>query len=93
MTEHEQALADKHAEQLAEYDLMTLANEHGKFAIAIDYPLTQQQQLALERLQLRGWVTLIDVALSSAIDGHFMRIFLLSSSAKLWMSTYIRNKR
>ena len=50
---------DEHAEH-ALLSLMT--SETHKFAIAVDYPLTQAQQDALERLQLRDWIRLIDVS-------------------------------
>ncbi len=92
MSPHEQVLVDRLVEQAYEYDLLQLANEHGKFAIAVNYPLSRHQQQALERLQVRQWVQLIDVACTESSSGQLMRIFLVSSSAKLWKTTYEQAK-
>ena len=69
----------------AEYMILQLMTpDTKKFAIAIDYPLDEARQQALERLQLRGWVRLIDVS-SSAVSGfNLMRIFHVMPEAVAW---------
>lgn len=65
-----------------ELKLLRLSNELGKFAIPIlPQPLSEPQQLALERLQVRGWITLIDVTPIAGMTGLY-RIFLLSAEAR-----------
>ncbi len=65
-----------------ELELLKLANEHGKFAIPIlTQPLSEPKQLALERLQQRRWITLIDVTPIANMTGLY-RIFLLSPEAR-----------
>ena len=71
----------------AEFDLLKLANKFGKFAVHLAFDaLTEQQQFALERLQVRRWVTLIDVSpiATSAAGMRVMRIFLASDEAMRW---------
>jgi hypothetical protein len=48
--------------------------------------LSEQQQYALERLQIRRWVTLIDLSpvSTSAAGMRVMRIFLASDEAMRW---------
>ena len=49
----------------AESKILALANELGKFGVPLTANLADDQQLALERLQLSGRIRLIDVSLVS----------------------------
>lgn len=70
------------AEEKAELELLKLSSEKGKFAIAVGYPMSQEQQDALERLQLRDWIRLIDVS-TIEHDKKFrlFRVFMLTPPA------------
>jgi hypothetical protein len=72
---------DDTPEQAEERKVLEAANEHGKFAVQVGYAPSEAWQLALERLQLKRWVTLIDVTSIMHSPGRLMRIFLLSEEA------------
>lgn len=71
-----------------EYNLLKLANEHGKFALELltkDSPgPLKDAQAALERLQMRGWVRLIDISPLPSYPGRLFRIFLATDEALTW---------
>lgn len=72
-------------EERAEYKVLALMTpDTHKFAIQVNYPLSEEKQQALERLQLRDWIRLIDVADVSAFPGVLMRIFLVMPQAVTW---------
>ena len=73
MTDHE----------AAEWKILSLGSEKGKFAIPIGATLALDDSYALERLQLRGWIRLIDVSTIAAMEGVF-RIFLIMPEAAAW---------
>lgn len=54
--------------------LLDLANERGKFAIGLNAHLTQDEQNALEELQLTGRIRLIDVTPITYLPGIY-RVF------------------
>jgi hypothetical protein len=70
-------------DEVAELGLLRLASEKGKFAVSIRRNMSQADQDALERLQLREWIKLIDVTpiwLSEG-RGDLFRIFMLTPPA------------
>jgi hypothetical protein len=70
-------------DEQAEWDVLKTANDQGKFAVPLgvgDERLTP----ALLRLQVRRWVTLIDVSAISLDPTHLYRIFLASDEAMTW---------
>jgi hypothetical protein len=48
-------------DQREELKLLRLASEKGTFAIGLGANMGKDQQFALERLQIREWIKLIDV--------------------------------
>jgi hypothetical protein len=70
--------------EAAERQLLEMATPEGKFALQVGMNLPRDLQLALERLQLKRWVTLIDVTPVSAYPDRVCRIFLLSDEAMIW---------
>ena len=72
-------------EEDAERELLSLmTRDTHKFAIAVDFQLTQAQQHALERLQLRDWIRLIDVSVISVSYGKIVRVFRVMPEAVRW---------
>lgn len=75
-------------EEEVEYGVLGLMTEHTyKFAIEIGYRGTQEFQDALERLQNRPWIRLIDVSLIDGAEnarGRIMRIFRVLPDAVAW---------
>lgn len=72
-------------EQREEYNWLALATEDThKFGLAIGYPVTLAQQEALERLQLRGWIQLIDVTTTAESLGSIVRVFKVAPTALMW---------
>lgn len=72
-------------EQQHEYEILKLANESGKFAIEVGTdPGGKDLQFALERLQTRRWITLIDISPISEYPGLLFRLFLASDEAMTW---------
>jgi hypothetical protein len=67
----------------AEYELLQLAAPDGKFAIGVGFP--QPNQSALDRLQRRQWIALVDIsAILTNPEAGLMRIFLASDVAMEW---------
>lgn len=72
-------------DQIAEFGVLKMANEHGAFALQLGVPLMPPPlQFALERMQRRGWVTLIDLSPISEHPDRLFRVFLASSAALTW---------
>lgn len=72
-------------DETAERDLLALANERGKFGVEVGYPLDERRQEALERLQERDWIRLIDVSTTAVSQGKVLRLFLLTKAALDWL--------
>ena len=71
-------------EQRHELAILRLATQGGVFAVAVGRPSVDGEfQFALERLQKRRWISLIDVTpiATSEVPGAIYRIFLLSPEA------------
>ena len=78
------------AEQ-AEYYLLSYAErDNYKMAIEVGCPLEEPLQTALERLQVRDWVRLIDVSPIAALRGKLLRIFRVMPDAVQWMESVRR---
>jgi hypothetical protein len=71
-------------EEQAEYELLKLANDKGKFAIPMAANMTDDHSDALERLQLREWIKLIDVSPLSIQTGKVFRVFMITPAARTW---------
>ena len=77
-------------DEQAEHVLLSLmTSDTHKFAIALNYPLSEAQQFALERLQLRDWVRLIDVSSIActpvtAFPVAVFRVFRVMPEAVQW---------
>ena len=70
-------------EDAADAELLSLATEDtGKFAIGIDYKLSDALQLALERGMQNEWFRLVDVSVAAESQGHICRIFLLTAAGR-----------
>lgn len=65
---------------LADFEILRLASDKRKFAIALDYPLDQRRQDALERGQEHEWFRLIDVTRVEAGRGQVLRVFRLTDA-------------
>lgn len=72
------------ADEQAEHELLGMANEQGKFAVALGHSMDKRLQAALERLQIRRWVTLIDLSNIAEMPGPVFRIFLATPEAMTW---------
>lgn len=66
----------------ADWRLLSLANEKGKFAIPFGLAPAPELQAALERGIDREWFTLVDVGTVSALPGVLMRVFRLTRSGR-----------
>lgn len=71
-------------EERHEAKILRLANEHGKFAIELGFIGSVDQQQALERLQLRRWILLIDISGVVSHPGRLFRVFMASDEAMAW---------
>lgn len=72
-------------DESVELEIMNLATATtNKVVVKVDAYLGPERQSALERLQLRGWLRLIDVASINATHGALARIFVLSPAALKW---------
>jgi hypothetical protein len=80
------------AEQAAELGFLSLCSEFGKFAVQVGAQLTPEQQGALERLQARRWITLIDVTPIANMQGLF-RVFLLAEPAWAFLREHQPERR
>lgn len=68
-----------------EATILSLANENGKFAVPLRATLNDREALALERLQLRDWIRLIDVTPIAATAGAVVRVFRIMPDAQSWL--------
>lgn len=71
-------------DQIAERNFLRLASERGKFAISVTANMSQAAHDALERLQLRDWIRLIDVSPIATQPGLY-RIFMLCPPALVFL--------
>ena len=55
-----------------------------KFAVAVGFVFDERHQHAFERLMLRDWIRLIDVAVTLESRGQPMRIFRVMPEAVAW---------
>jgi hypothetical protein len=67
-------------DEAEELKLLKLSSEKGKFAVGIGHKMSPAAQLALERLQEREWIRLIDVTPIAEGPGVY-RVFLLTKPA------------
>jgi hypothetical protein len=73
-------------EQEAELKMLGYASEKGKFALSVTAKLSKDEQEALERLQLREWIKLIDIAPLFTGEGfRLVRVFMLTAPALAWL--------
>ncbi len=73
-------------EEQAEYYLLLFAElENHKMSIEVGCPLQVSLQQALERMQMRDWIRLIDVSPIAALPGKLLRIFRVMPVGILWM--------
>jgi hypothetical protein len=76
-------------EERAELSLLQLASEKGKFAISIGHRLSNERQFALERLQERDWIRLIDVTpITTAGPRDLLRVFMLNAPALAFLKRH-----
>jgi hypothetical protein len=72
-------------EEISEFKLLKTATEGGVFAIELGLVLEPSIQTALERLQRRRWVTLIDISSAKVVaDRRLLRVFLATAEAMEW---------
>ena len=73
-------------DQQAELTILKLstADTH-KFVVGLASPREPRLRFALERLQIRDWIRLIDVDVVSAHPGKLFRVFMLTEPAILWL--------
>ena len=72
-------------DEAAEYTVLKMANDKGKFAVQVGTRMnTVADQFALERLQERGWVNLIDITPLAHGTTAMFRVFLASKAAMTW---------
>lgn len=62
----------------ADYDLLSMANERGKFGLDIQGIDDVNLQYALERGIDEDWFTLVDVSFVANMPGVLMRVFKLT---------------
>jgi len=75
-------------EDANEYEILSLMTaDTKKFIVEIGQALSQPQQEALERLQLRDWIRLIDVSPVANIPGRMFRVFRVMPVAVEWYTT------
>ena len=74
-------------EARAEVKLLSMANDKGKFALEIGYPMEPEMQFALER-GMAEWFTLIDVGPVADFPGRMFRIFKLTKEGQQRFSSY-----
>jgi hypothetical protein len=70
-------------EEREEYELLQLADPQGVFAVGVGLIVPQMKQSALDRLQRRHWIALVEIGAISS-DGRLMRIFMVSEAALEW---------
>lgn len=68
-----------------EYAILSLMTpDTKKFCIEIAQRVSEDQQAALERLQLRDWIRLIDISPVAAMPGKIFRVFRVMPVAVEW---------
>lgn len=73
------------ADEEIEHTLLALMTpDTKKLAIEYGYQFDDRAQLALERLQLRDWIRLIDISPVHAAPGRVMRVFRVMPEAVAW---------
>jgi hypothetical protein len=69
--------------QQADFDLLSLANEKGKFAIQLGYPMTQEEQDAFERGIDKHWFDLVDITtIARTPRATLMRVFRITPEGR-----------
>jgi hypothetical protein len=63
-------------------ELLALANEKGKFAIQIGFPMSEPLQEAFERGIDNEWFTLVDVSTIAHSGGACCRVFRLTEAGR-----------
>jgi hypothetical protein len=63
--------------------ILGLANEKGKFAVAIGIALDEMRQTMLERGMDEDWFRLIDVTPLAAAPTYFNRVFKLTPTGEM----------
>jgi hypothetical protein len=72
-------------DERAEYELLQLASPEGVFAISVGLIVPLTKQSALDRLQRRHWIALVDIsAILTNPEAGLMRIFTASDVAMEW---------
>jgi hypothetical protein len=81
-------------DERAELDLLRLASEKATFGIALGAAIGKEKQFALERLQKREWIRLIDVTPIAAVRASegggvpVFRVFLLMKPALAFLKRH-----
>jgi hypothetical protein len=71
--------------EMAEFMVLKMANEYGKFALEVGASLPSlDTQEALQRLQVRGWVRFLDISPIAEHPNRLFRIFMASAEAMTW---------
>jgi hypothetical protein len=63
--------------------ILDLANENGKFAIAVGLDIGPGKQITLERGMNEDWFRLIDVTPINAAPGQLCRVFKLTPTGEM----------
>jgi len=67
----------------ADLELLSLANEKGKFGLELGYRLEPHLQFAFERGIDSEWFTFVDLSRIAAVPGaRYMRIFRLTENGR-----------
>jgi hypothetical protein len=70
----------------AEREVLNMRSEKYTFAIELGKPMLPiSQQFALERLQRREWLRLIDLSPVAAYPNKLFRVFLVTEQAREWL--------
>lgn len=77
-------------EEQADFELLSLASEKGKFGLQLDYPANESEQMAFERGIDNEWFIFVDLARIEAKPGLF-RIFKLREAGRFRLIT-LKNK-
>ena len=77
----------------ADYDLLKLANEKGKFAIGMGYPMNEEQSAAFERGIDEDWFSLVDIARIAHSEGQYVRVFKLTEAGRAEFSRLAESQR
>ena len=73
-------------DEAAQFAVLKLATEDGKFAIPLGSGFASRaEQEAFQRMQITGWISLIDVSPIAAGEPLLIyRVFLASAAAMHW---------